>query len=71
MIVLADKLYLDEFIRKSGKKKSYLAERCGMTRQTFFNKCQNPEEFRADKMIILCDEIGISTDEDKKRIFLP
>ena len=68
---MADKLYLDEFIKKSGKKKSFLAEKCGMARQTFFNKCQKPEEFRADKMIILCEEIGITSEEDKKRIFLP
>lgn len=60
---------LEEKIRLSGKKKEYLAKRCGMSRQGFRNCCQNVSEFRTGQVQILCEELGITTLEERQAIF--
>lgn len=61
--------YLEEEILKSGKKKTYLAERCGITRQSLTNKINNRTEFTLSQVKILCDELGISQLTKQERIF--
>lgn len=60
---------LDDFIVKSGKKREFLAEKCGLTRQGFYMKCKGINEFTLKEANILCHEIGVETLEDKERIF--
>jgi hypothetical protein len=60
---------LEDRIRRSGKKKEYLAKKCGMSRQSFRNCCQNISEFRTGQVQILCEELGITTLEDRQAIF--
>lgn len=61
--------YLDEVIVASGKKKGYLAERLGVTRQTFTKKIKDPSSFTNLQTEILCEELNITKLSDKQKIF--
>lgn len=60
---------LGEKIRKSGKKKSYLAERLGISRAGFRNLCLGKSQFRTGQVQILCEELNIVDPEEKLSIF--
>ena len=60
---------LEDKIRKSGKKKSYLAERLGLSGAGFRNCMINKTEFRASHVRILCEELHINSMEELKQIF--
>lgn len=66
---MVDTQYLENEIKKSGKKKQYLAEKCGITRQSFSDKIRNRSEFTARQIMILCDELQISQLTKKDKIF--
>jgi hypothetical protein len=68
---------LEDKIAKSGKKVKFLAERCGMSyagfRNCVINK-RNPKtntvaEFRVSQVDILCEELNITSLEEKEMIF--
>lgn len=61
--------YLEEAIANSGKKKQYLAEKLGITRQSFYERVNNKSEFTAGQITILCAELGIKTLKRKNEIF--
>lgn len=61
--------YLDEIISLSGKKKGYLAERIGVTRQTFTKKIKDPSSFTSLQANILCEELNITKLSDRQKIF--
>lgn len=61
--------YLEEIIMSSGMKKGYLAERIGVTRQTFSKKCKNPSSFTNLQTDILCAELNITKLSEKQKIF--
>lgn len=60
---------LEEEIKKSGKKKTYLAKKAGMSYASFRNCCLNKQEFRTSQVKILCDELNITNPETKQAIF--
>lgn len=60
---------LEEKILQSGKKKKYLAEKCGLSVQGFRNCCTNKAEFKAGHIKILCDELNITSLKEQKAIF--
>ena len=60
---------LEAKIQASGKKKKYLAEKCGMTPNGFRNCCTNVSEFRTSHVEILCQELGITSLEERQAIF--
>ena len=60
---------LEQWIQKSGKKKSFLAEKVGLSPAGFRNCCINRAEFKAGQIQILCDELSITSLEDKELIF--
>ncbi len=60
---------LEEKIAQSGKKKSYLAEKVGLTLAGFRNCCTNKSEFRTGQVHILCQELNIESLEEKQAIF--
>ena len=66
---MVDTQLLDERIAKSGKRKSYLAEKCGMSLQTFRMKRLNISNFNTDEIEALAKELDIRTMTDKERIF--
>ena len=61
--------YLENVINNSGKKKGYLAEKIGVTRQTFTKKCKDPSSFTNLQVSILCDELSITRLTDRLKIF--
>ena len=60
---------LEEKIAQSGKKKSYLAQKVGLSRAGFRNCCINKSEFRTSHIQILCEELGITDLHEKQAIF--
>jgi DNA-binding XRE family transcriptional regulator len=59
---------LEEYIKKSGYKKAFLAEAIGVTRQGFALKCNNKGEFRATEIDTLCKLLNIGV-KDRMAIF--
>ena len=61
--------HLEMLIKSSGKKKSYLAERLGCSRQYLRSKINNQAPFTLDEANLLCEELGITRLTDKEKIF--
>jgi transcriptional regulator with XRE-family HTH domain len=61
--------YLEEIIKNSGLKISYIAEKCGMSRPTFNAKRNNESEFTAKEIKTLCDILGITSLTQREKIF--
>jgi hypothetical protein len=66
---MTDTELLEEWIKNSGKKKSFLAKKVGLSRAGFRNCCINKAEFTTNQIKILCDELGIKKLTDKEAIF--
>lgn len=66
---MTDVKLLKQWITDSGKKKIYLAEKCGLSRAGFLKKCSGKQEFKASEINILCAELEIKNLEDKENIF--
>ena len=60
---------LEDRIKQSGKKKKYLAAKCGLSYAGLRNCILNRAEFRASHIQVLCDELGITNAKDKEAIF--
>jgi hypothetical protein len=59
---------LVQYIEKSGYKKSFIAEKLGLTAYGFTLKVNNKSEFKASEMTILCKLLKINA-KDKEAIF--
>lgn len=60
---------LEKKIQESGKKKSYLAKKCELSRAGFRNCMTNKSEFKTSHIDILCIELGITSLREKDSIF--
>jgi len=60
---------LDDAIKATGKSKSFLSDKCGMSLQTFRLKRLNVSPFTTDEVEALCKELGIKELRKKERIF--
>lgn len=60
---------LEAYIAASGKKKGYLAMKCGLSSAGFRNCCINKAEFKVSQIQILCEELGIKTLKERHAIF--
>lgn len=60
---------LEDKIKESGKKKTYLAKKIGLSYAGFRNCVVNKAEFRAEQIAILCEELGITSLKEKEAIF--
>ena len=56
-------------IANSGKKKGYLAKKCGLSRTGFNNCVKGTALFNASHIKILCDELNITNLKEKESIF--
>jgi hypothetical protein len=56
-------------IKESGKKITYLAEKCGLSYAGFRNCVINKAEFKASQIDILSDELNITDLRERHRIF--
>lgn len=61
--------YLEEKIDASGKKKDFLAKKCGLSRTALYNKINGKNEFSESQASVLCKELGITTIEERRKIF--
>ncbi len=59
---------LEQYIEKSGYKKSFIARQIGLTAYGLSLKINNKSEFKAREMTILCKLLKISA-KDKEAIF--
>lgn len=66
---MVDTQELENRIKLSGKKKQYLADKIGCSRQYLTMKIKNEVDFDLREVAILCNELHISTLSDKERIF--
>ena len=60
---------LEDKIKQSGKKREYLAQQCGITRQSLTSKIKNDSQFTVDQVASLCRELNITSLSEKERIF--
>lgn len=60
---------LEDAIRRSGKRKQYLADKIGCTIQSFRMRCTNRYDFKSTDIDVLCAELGITKLTEKERIF--
>lgn len=56
-------------IKESGKKKCYLADKLGVSKQGFANLCSGKTQFRTEQVKIMCEELSITDLEEKEAIF--
>ena len=66
---MTDEKLFDEAVAKSGLKLEYLAEKCGISRQSLWQKKKNLVDFKVKEVDILCDALGIRTLTQMKAIF--
>ena len=59
---------LDEYIKRSGLKKSYIIKALDISRYGFSLKCNNKIEFKASEIETLCNLLKIGT-KDRMAIF--
>ena len=60
---------LNDYIERSGLKKSYIANALGIRSSTLSRKINNAQGFMADEISVLCGLLGIDSLEDKEAIF--
>ena len=60
---------LEQKIAQSGKKKGYLASKCGLSRQGFKNCVKGDAMFNTSHIKILCAELNITSLEEREAIF--
>lgn len=66
---MVDTQLLEEEIKRSGKKKSYLANKCNCSIQAFRLKILGKYDFSTTQMDILCTELGITSLTRRQKIF--
>lgn len=66
---MTDTELLEKKIKESGKKKSYLAKKAGLSYAGFRNCVTNKAEFKASHIDVLCKELHIVSLKERHRIF--
>ena len=66
--MLNTSMLLDK-IEKSGLKRSYIAQKLGITRAGFHKKLKGETEFTLKEVSVLCTVLGVSNLSEKERIF--
>ena len=60
---------LEKKILESGKKKGYLAKKCGLSRMGFLNCVKGDALFNTSHVKILCEELNITSLKERESIF--
>lgn len=61
---------LEVYIRDSGLKKSYLADKLNISRTSFCNKLSGKTPFNVGEIKTLIEILDIESNDDKVKIFL-
>ena len=69
MIGMTNTELLEKKIEESGKKKEFLASKCGLSRQGFKNCIINKAFFNTKHIKILCAELNIVSLREREAIF--
>lgn len=69
MIILTDSERLEQIIKESGLKKSYIARQLKLSPYGLQLKINNRHEFKASEIIELCGILGISSLREREAIF--
>lgn len=67
--ILVNTQLLEEKIKESGKTKTYLAGKIGISIQSLRLKIKNEYEFYSSEVNCLCEELNITRLKDKEEIF--
>lgn len=62
---------LDQYIKNSGLRITYIHETLGITRQAFDKKRKGVVAFRQSEVYVLCDLLRITDAAEKAKIFYP
>lgn len=62
---------LDQYIKNSGLRISYILEQIGISRQAFDKKRKGIYAFRQSEVYVLCDLLRITDASEKSKIFYP
>ncbi|MEC5422411.1 helix-turn-helix transcriptional regulator [Virgibacillus sp. C22-A2] len=57
------RLVVDDLIKNSGLKKSYVAEKIGVNRDTITNWCKNETMPKLDKAVELAELLGVDVND--------
>ena len=60
---------LEKAIRESGLRKSWIAERMGLSTYGFMRKVSNKNEFKTSEVQKLCEILSIRTTTERDEIF--
>ena len=66
---MTNRKLLEKKIAASGKKKGYLAKKCGLSRTGFLNCVKGDALFNTAHVKILCDELNITSLKEREEIF--
>lgn len=66
---MTNRKLLEKKIALSGKKKGYLAEKCGLSRTGFLNCIKGDALFNTLHVKILCEELNITSLKEREEIF--
>lgn len=66
---MTNKELLEDIIKQKGLKKSFLAQKVGLTPAGFCNCINNRAEFKASQINTLCEVLEIADLETKEAIF--
>lgn len=62
---------LDEYIKNSGLRTSYITDKLGISREAFYQKKRGNISFRVSEVYVLCDLLKITDPVEKTKIFYP
>lgn len=66
---MVDTQYLEQKIKDSGFRPSYIVEQLGISRQAFDFKKKNKRKFKTAEIYVLCDLLHIPTNERQAIFF--
>ena len=64
-----DTQLLDDYIRNSGLRISYICDQLGISRQAFDKKRKGSSAFRQSEVYVMCDLLRITDPVEKTKIF--
>ena len=64
-------LKLNDYQKKSGKSKTFLARSLGVSRPTIYKIFANPSIATYGQAEKMCEELSITAKDEKEEIFLP
>ena len=67
--IVVDTQLLESIITDSGKKRTFLADKIGISVQSLKLKIDNKSDFKSSEVMSLCRELGITKLADKEKIF--